>query len=265
MKYIHSPSAFENWLSCPRKYRYRAIEKAPTRPSMAHLALGNAVHAVLKDHLFPIDTQQSVSTLLNKHWTDGGYRDQLQINRVKRIAQVWIEQYVENSPEARIRSVEKSIGMSFDTYDVKGRIDRIDEKDNQLVIIDYKVGHEPPTDAQAKSSLALAFYAVAAWRDMKQECFQVELHHIPSGTRAVAIHTSESFQRAKNRMDEIALEINQARDSNQLSDFPAQISNLCGWCEFRPICADGQQAAPEVPSYQGVLFAEEQAIEMFGE
>ena len=47
---------------------------------------------------------------------------------------------------------------------LSGRVDRIDERDGELVVVDYKTGRVPSTDDEARGSPALAAYVLGVRR-----------------------------------------------------------------------------------------------------
>ena len=49
----------------------------------------------------------------------------------------------------------------------------------ELVVVDYKTGRHLLSTDDARSSLALALYALAAGRVLRRPCHRVELHHLP--------------------------------------------------------------------------------------
>ena len=72
---------------------------------------------------------------------------------------------------------------------LSGRIDRLDRRPagpgagraTELAVVDYKTGRHPLTIDDARSSLALALYALAAGRVLRQPCYRVELHQVHAG------------------------------------------------------------------------------------
>src|SRR6266702_4515804 len=56
----------------------------------------------------------------------------------------------------------------------------------------------------ARSSLALALYALAAGRVLRRPCRTVELHHLPTGKVLHWEHTPESLDRQLRRAEDIA-------------------------------------------------------------
>jgi putative RecB family exonuclease len=145
---------------------------------------------------------------------------------------------------------------------LSGRVDRVDDRPGDgLVVVDYKTGRRPPQDGDARSSLALAIYAVAVTRTMRRPCRRVELHHLPSGAVAAAEHDEESLRRKVSEAESIAADASRAdaryADGDRGDDrFPPQPSNLCSWCDWRAHCREGQAAAPQVEPWASVSAAE---------
>ena len=87
------------------------------------------------------------------------------------------------------------MGAKTPTLALSGRVDRIDDVDGELVIVDYKTGRTGLDADDARGSRALALYAFAAERLFRRPCRRVELHHLPTGTVAAHEHTEESLAR----------------------------------------------------------------------
>jgi hypothetical protein len=118
------------------------------------------------------------------------------------------------------------------------------------VVVDYKTSRVAPTDDEARTSLPLALYAAATWKMFRRRCVRVELHHLPTGTVAAHEHTGESLKRKIDEAESIARDAQRAEadyaevgvDSGR---FPANVTPLCQWCDFRAHCPAGQAAGPE--------------------
>lgn len=251
------------WMTCRRQYFFQYVVRLPAGGPKAHFSLGNSLHAALRDYAMPIGAPMTPAQLLEKNWITGGYRDEQMSNTVKSVAHVWLEQYLINEGDFSPAGVERSVDYPRDGYTLTGRIDRIDRRiidgQEQLVIVDYKTGKGVPDEAEARGSLALAFYAVAAWKLLKTPCRQVELHHLPTGTRAVAHLSDETLTRQGARLDALAHEIIDARTAHgeepSRADelFAPTPSSLCRWCDFRDFCPEGQLQGEPVPPWQAVL------------
>src|SRR5581483_696525 len=121
----------------------------------------------------------------------------------------------------------------------------------ELVVVDYKTGRHLLTTDDARSSMALALYAIAAARVLRRPCHRVELHHLPSGQVLAWPHTEESLARQLRRAEAIAEEC--ASADERMRDgipadrydevFPPRPSAACGWCDYLRHCPEGTAAA----------------------
>ena len=154
--------------------------------------------------------------------------------------------------------VERTVATRTDVIAVSGRIDRLDARPRadgadgtELVVVDYKTGRHVLSVDDARSSLALALYAIAASRTLHRDCQQVELHHLPSGQVLAWTHTAESLARHLRRAEGIAEECAAADERMRAplpaasydEVFPPKPSPGCGWCDYQRLCPEGQQAA----------------------
>ena len=75
---------------------------------------------------------------------------------------------------------ERTVGATTERLALSGRVDRIDQRGDELVVVDYKTGRNPSTDDEARGSPALAAYVLGVRRTLRRPCNRVELHHLPS-------------------------------------------------------------------------------------
>ncbi|MCR3722781.1 RecB family exonuclease [Prauserella flava] len=261
-----TPARLSTFDDCPRRYRLAYVDRpTPQRTGpWAHSTLGAVVHNALRA-LFDLPaaerTPARAAVLVDRHWKGAGFADSEQAGRYRRLAKEWTSRYVaDHDLNTDPRGVERWVSAPAAGGDgpasmiVEGRADRIDERDGELVVVDYKTGRRAPDEHEARSSQALALYAVAAERTLHTPCRRVELHHLPSGTVAAAEHTSDSLSRQLTRAEETATDLQQVTD--KLADggdpdelFPARTGRRCAWCDFRPSCPAGQQAGPAARSW----------------
>jgi RecB family exonuclease len=156
-----------------------------------------------------------------------------------------VERYVADlDPAADPVGVERTLAVRTSRLALSGRLDRLDERDGELVVVDYKTGHRPLGTDDARGSLALALYAIAAARTLRRPCWTVELHHLPTGQTVAWRHTDSSLERQLSRAEAIADDAVAAGADPAADTFPARPGPQCGWCSFRQHCAAGQAAAP---------------------
>ncbi|KJK11098.1 recombinase RecB [Terrabacter sp. 28] len=261
--YSGSPSRLLAYLDCPRRYRMQYLDRPrpQARPQRAHTSVGIATHNVLRDFWdLPVSqrTPAGVAELVRTSWIDVGFRDPEQSVAWRLRVRDAVTDYLRRSDrDNQPVGIERSVSLKTDEVAITGRIDRLDDRDGELVVVDYKTGRQVPTDDDARTSLPLALYAVASARMFRRPCRRVELHHVPSGTVAVHEHTDESLARKVAEAESIASDLRRAdADFKQVgvesTRFAPRPSALCSWCDFRAHCPEGQQVGPEKSDWAGL-------------
>jgi putative RecB family exonuclease len=254
--YPCTPTRLGTWQDCPRRYRFAYLDRPqpPKGPPWAHNSVGAAVHSALADwwSLPARDRTPAAGTrLVRRRWLSEGFRDGAQSALVRERAVGWVAGYLAGQdPAAEPVGVERTVSASTRTLVLSGRVDRIDAGRDGLVIVDYKTGRHQPDAADAAASLALAVYAVAAARTLRRPAGQVELHHLPSRTRAVAVHDAAGLAAKVAQAESIGGECAAADAGYRAGDrgdarFPVRPSAGCSWCDFRRNCPEGRAAAPD--------------------
>lgn len=251
-----SPSALDAWRDCPRKYRHMYVDRPPPPRygASAHFSLGVSVHNALRDWFLspvPRRTVGAAESLLDLAWVPDGYRDDAQSAAWRSRAREWVASYVSTvDPAEEAYSVERKVVGLYGDNQFFGRLDRLDDRAGELVVVDYKTGRSGVTADDARGSWALAIYAYASERTLRRPVRRVELHHVPTGEVVSHEYTVESLRRHLDRMSETAEELRAARDALDAgaasadAAFPARAGPQCGRCDFHRSCAAGQAAVP---------------------
>ncbi len=262
--YSCTPTRLATWLDCPRRYRMSYLDRPvpPKGPPWAHNSLGASVHNALAGWWrlpLPRRTVHAAGALVTQGWISEGFSGVAQSARYLDWARTLVEEYVSGlDPADEPVGVERTVATRTDAIAVSGRIDRLDARPRadgadgtELVVVDYKTGRHLLSVDDARSSLALAIYALAASRSLRRDCRRVELHHLPSGQVLAWEHTEESLQRHLRRAEDIAAECAEADERMRAplprekydEVFPPQPGPGCGWCDYRRSCPEGQAAA----------------------
>jgi RecB family exonuclease len=247
-----TPSRLTTWRDCPRRYKFVYIERPPPPkgPPWAHNSLGASVHAALAAWWgLPARerTPESAARLTREKWIELGFRDDEQSDRWRERAAEMTAQYVAGvDPLVEPLGVERTVAMRTERLAFSGRIDRLDRRGDELVVVDYKTGRHVLTTDDARGSLALALYAMAAAKTMRRECLRVELHHLPTGQVITWEHTAASLERHLGRAHQLADEIAGA------TEFPPNPGPGCGWCDFAAHCPEGRAAAATRAPWDGL-------------
>jgi RecB family exonuclease len=266
--YPCTPSRLASWLSCPRRYRMSYLDRPgpPKGPPWAHNSLGATVHAALAAWWRlppPRRTSEAAAELVGSYWLPDGYRDDEQAGRWRVRAEEMVTRYVRHlDPHDEPIGVERVVAARTERLALSGRVDRLDlrpadDGGQELVVVDYKTGRHLLQTDDARSSLALALYALAAERSLRRRCRKVELHHLPSGQVASWEHTDESLARHLRRAESLAEEARAADESfaqglpaQRLDEiFPPQPGPQCGYCDFARHCPEGTGGSPPRPPW----------------
>jgi len=258
-----TPSRLAAFEDCPRRYRMTYLDRPapPKGAPWAHNSLGASVHNVLRawwDLPRARRTPAAAAALLRAAWIGEGYRDRAQQDAARQQAERWLVRYLEEvDPAAEPVAVERTVAARTATLAGSGRVDRVDERGEELVVVDYKTGRSELSADHARGSRALALYALATRRTLRRPCRRVELHHLPTGTVHAWEHTEASLERHVRRAEETAADIVAAEGS--LRDgadpervFPPRTGAGCGWCDLRRHCPEGQAAAPARDPWAGL-------------
>jgi putative RecB family exonuclease len=250
-----TPARLAVWMDCPRRFRMTYLDR-PTPPRggpWAHSTVGAVVHNALRA-FFDLPprkrTPDAAAALVRQGWLEEGFANLVQSLEWRERAAGWVVDYVTGlDVDIEPVGLERWVSAPVGTIVAEGRVDRIDERGGEMVVVDYKTGRHALTTDDARGSQALALYVIAVRRTLRRPCNRVELHHLPTGTVVGWDHTEESLTRHRARAEETADEFQLARDTLDAGGdpdvlFPAQTGRQCSWCDFRRSCPDGQAAAP---------------------
>jgi RecB family exonuclease len=277
--YACTPTRLSSWLDCPRRYRMSYLERPPPPkgPPWAHNSLGASVHNALAGWWRLPRRERSVESagdLLERGWIEEGFADHAQSLLYRRRAADMVRTYVAGlDPDREPLGVERTVATKTDLIAISGRIDRLDDRrgddggPGELVVVDYKTGRHLLTVDDARASLPLALYALAAERVMRRPCRRVELHHLPTGRVLAWEHTPESLNRQLGRAEDIAAECAEADErfrgglTGAAVDetFPPRPGSWCGWCDYRAHCPEGGSAAAPRRPWDGLASIEDSA------
>ncbi|MDQ1746001.1 MAG: putative RecB family exonuclease [Frankiaceae bacterium] len=255
-----TPSRLATWLDCPRRYKFVYVDRPmPAKgPPWAHNSVGASVHAALAAWWsLPVArrTPAAAGGLVRSKWIGLGFRDDEQAAQWRERAVEMVSGYVERlDPYDEPVGVERTVAMRTPALAFSGRIDRLDRRGDELVVVDYKTGRHVLTTDDARGSLALALYAAAAARTLRRRCLAVELHHLPTGRVVRWEHTEETLDRQLARAHDIAAEAAAAPGRMAAGDdadsvYPPRPGPMCGWCDFAAHCPQGRAAVatPRAP------------------
>lgn len=248
-------AAFEK---CPLQYKFNFILRVPVK-GKAVFSFGKTMHNTFYNFLkqanennknkqsdlfgFKEKTLRQSRGELNdliqiyeKNWIDEWYENKKQKDDYyklgKKIIKDFYKEFLKNPPKILKINDELALEMPFNLkiggHTLYGVIDRIDEKEGGVAIIDYKTG-------KAKEKLApddreqLLIYQIAAEEVFKIKPKELIYYYLEEGKKVSFLGTEKEKEKLKEKIIQEIEEIKK-------SDFEATPGWQCAFCDFKDIC-----------------------------
>ncbi|MFA6027455.1 MAG: PD-(D/E)XK nuclease family protein [Patescibacteria group bacterium] len=222
---------------CPQQYKFYYIDdlaKEFKKPK-PYLTMGAHVHNALHDFYekFPPKqrTWENLEKLLRKRWLENrdGFAGKEEEKKFGMKALQMLKFYFHKN------DVLKTPVMLEDYYDtevdenlkVLGRIDRVDEEETGLHVIDYKTGK---VDEEDISDLQLILYSLIMARNTKKPVVKASYLYLQNNQWHTINITEEKFNEA---VETIKKQVEKIRAEKE---FAPRINKLCKHCDFMEIC-----------------------------
>lgn len=259
--YAFSPSTVKMYQQCPLKFRYYAIDKIPSKPSIAK-EKGTLVHAVLEklfDSAPQARTYQQATIILEETWqnmiADNKELSLLLFNRDQQAetefltaAKELLANYFRLEYPMNLEAYATEMYLRTDTesgLNIHGFADRVEKNATGMVrIVDYKTGKSPKPQYQREYRFQMIFYALMWWR-MYQE--------IPALLQLLFLADARSLSYHPRLEDlfHLQTEIEQTWKSVEYAlckkNFTPRKNPLCNWCDYQKICPLFGGMSPEYP------------------
>ena len=254
---------------CPLQYKFGFILKVPTR-GKAVFSFGKTMHNTLdaflkwanddnpstgsgQENLFGEKTTKTkktpkkedafdkITTLYEENWIDEWYEDKKQKEEYykngKRIIKEFYDQFKKNPPKILKINGQAALEMPFNLkvgeHTLYGVIDRIDESDGGVTIIDYKTGQsKDKLDLDAKEQLLI--YQIAATEVLHLKPKQLAYYYLDDGKFASFLGSEMELENQKAKILE---EIEKIKNS----EFEPTPGWQCQYCDFKDICDFAQK------------------------
>lgn len=243
-----SPSSAAAFTQCPRRWRFKYVDKL--RDPSGHAALvGTFAHRVLEllCQMRPEDrTLDEAKGLARTAWSefvaDDDYQglslsdDEARAFRWQAwlaIAGLWD---IEDPSTVDVVSTEQKIQVELGQVPFVGVVDRVDRLGQDLVVTDYKSGILPGYRWRQDKIQQVMLYAAALAAHHGERPGRARLLYL--GQRMLDIRVTEArVDNAVEMLTQAWVEIDTACANDQFEPRP---SVLCGWCPFVEQCAEGR-------------------------
>ncbi len=248
---VYSHSRLSCYEQCPQKYKLKYLDKVETEVEQSVEAfLGSRVHETLEKLYRDLGFQKvnSLDELLDffrceweKNWDDSisivkkGYT---QKNYMLMGEKFISDYYTKYHPfdQGRTISLEERVMITLDDegeYKLQGFIDRVMEtQEGYYEVHDYKTNSRLPLADYLDKDRQLALYAIGVkerYPDVKD--IRLVWHFLAFDKEIDSTRTDEELIALKRK----TIELIDTIESD--TRYPAKMSILCDWCEFKPICS----------------------------
>lgn len=243
-----SPSGASTFEQCPRRWRFRYVERLPEPPGVEAL-VGTFAHRVLELLMQREPSRRSqdeAKRIARTTWPElaGGedYRDlDLSDDDAKAfrwrawhaIEGLW---HLEDPAAVEVEATEEQMSVTLGHVPFRGVVDRLEREDDGLVVSDYKSGRAPSARYAPARLQQVLLYAAAVAEETGEQPVRAQLLYL--GQRIVATPvTPDEIGDAIGQLESTWSSIADACDAD---DFEARPGPLCGYCAYAEHCPEGQ-------------------------
>jgi putative RecB family exonuclease len=255
-----SPSRVEKFTSCPLAFRFASIEKLPEPPSI-HATRGSLVHRALElayAHPGPARDAELLRRSLAEardeyrelpDFTGLGLTPE-QVEVFDAECRALIENHLQMEDPRQIHPIGLELRLSADvgSLALRGIIDRLELRDGELVVTDYKTGRAPSVHWELKSLAAVNVYAFLCEQVLGRRPAAVRLMYLKSRETIETTPSAQSTRFVTTRTTAVWRAVERACVTG---DFQPRPSSSCGSCAFQRWCpafgGDPELAAVEAP------------------
>jgi len=229
----------DDYLTCPLKYKYVHVLRVPILQHHS-IIYGKAIHEAVKEYNKRKASGKGMSlkeliSVFNGAWSSEGFltreHEEQRFESGKNALALFYERQESSTDIPAF--VEKEFSFPVEKDRVRGRWDRIDIKNDETVIIDFKssdVREQKEADRRVKESLQLSIYALAYKEVYEKMPERVELHFLESGLVGRCEKDEDDL---KETIEKIKIVADGIRQKNYEAK-PKYIA--CRYCAYTEIC-----------------------------
>lgn len=251
-----SASRLKMLLQCPRQFRYCYVEAIPAIAT-APLVFGKAIHEVLRnagEEQMATSELPAVPEMVRQFALS--WRVALEENRPYfapnqptrddylllggDILERFYHRQAHRPPPL---AVELAFEIPFGDQTLVGFVDRVDEGQNGLIVVDYKSGKRKPSPNEAAKDLQLTVYALAVREMLGQRIDRVEFHFLRDGCGISSTRDAIAIQ---TQLGEVW---KYAQSTIASGEFLPSPGYYCRFCDYRELCeAEGFEISGGEPN-----------------
>ncbi len=243
----HLPESFSYtqlaaFQKCPWQYKLAHILKISTKGSPER-SFGDTIHNTLAEFMMNRTSSQKpvgwdeLQEAYKNNWIDDWYRDERQRRQFKKEGLDCLKKFYrrleKENPLIYVKDgipwIEKKLSGNVAGHKFKGKIDRVDQIEGGVELIDYKTGRTPAR-LSSENKEQLLIYQLAAENILKLTPVKLSFYYLTDDKILSFIGSSSDLKKIEDKINKIIENIKKG-------EFQATPGFHCRYCDFRLICA----------------------------
>jgi superfamily I DNA/RNA helicase/RecB family exonuclease len=241
-----SASAVQTYETCPLQFKLEREWKIPGEVPAA-MQYGGVIHRVLLAFYNSVReqrpmTDEAVLQFFRDELAAAGIQDHYQHDLYCEQGMLQLQDFLtgfRRAPAPKVLHTEEYFDVKVGEIKVVGRIDRIDEAADGVVITDYKTG-KAQSQEDSDESLQLSIYALAAREKWGYRADRLVLYNLEGNSPVVTRRTDFQLNEASGRVTEVAGNI-------AAGMFDPKPGFYCRFCAYRNLCPATEKRLQEPP------------------
>lgn len=250
-----SPSRASDFKLCPQLFKFKAIDRIETPPTV-YQARGTTAHLALQ-RLFDLPsekrTPERLYDLFREAWIELKPEEFPELFTDESEERTWgieslgiLANYFNVEDPQSLEPLDRELDMleDLDGIVIRGILDRIEETDEGLVITDYKTGKAPPERYALPAFFALKIYALLIRNRLGTTPVALRLMYLNGPTVYEISVTDQQLDAMERQLRALWSAIERAMEREH---FPPRTGVLCDYCSFQDICPAWTNLPAETP------------------
>ena len=230
MSYKLSKSKINEYLQCPRKFRYVYVNEIETEEN-EHFKIGGDVHKIAEDFIKLWQKDDSIDFLDTLYELESKYEDDYK-DHCQNLAEFFKEKLTCEGYE--VFSTEEYI--ISEKYNFSGKSDLVLEKDGKLTVIDYKTGKSSSVRDYVTE---LCYYKMLVEDKYSKTVEYAAIFFTKDGGYSELMFTDAQYSAVNCSITEYNNKIElieEVREKIEAGEFPPKRQYLCKSCDFKDHC-----------------------------
>ena len=230
MSYKLSKSKINEYLQCPRKFRYVYVNEIETEEN-EHFKIGGDVHKIAEDFIKLWQKDDSIDFLDTLYELESKYEDDYK-DHCQNLAEFFKEKLTCEGYE--VFSTEEY--LFSEKYNFSGKSDLVLEKDGKLTVIDYKTGKSSSVRDYVTE---LCYYKMLVEDKYPKTVEYAAIFFTKDGGYSELMFTDAQYSAVNCSITEYNNKIElieEVREKIEAGEFPPKRQYLCKSCDFKDLC-----------------------------